>query len=556
MAGKGTGKVRIIPLGGFDRIGLNMTVVENDDTILVIDCGRSFSEDNLLGIGTSIPNVSYLFKNRKKIKGILLTHGHEDHIGALSYILPKLNVAVYGTQFTLALAQSRMDEICPGSHFRFKAVSTQQTLKLGSMHAEFIHVNHSIPDAAALAIYTSAGIIIHSGDFKIDYSPLFGKTTDIRRLAMLGYKGVLALMTDSTNALVPGVSTSEESVADAVHRIFDQNAQGRIFISTFTSNIDRIHAIMKIAAQHGRKCVLLGEDMQKALRIAGNIGYMKIPEDTVIPVEDISGYPAERIAVIVEDMQGRDRAILQMIADDEYDHIRIQEKDTVILSSVPLPGSERVFSRIVSILEKKGVNVRYENVHASGHACEEELKQLYTLVCPEFVIPAHGEYRYRLANAHIAAKTGIGKENTILLENGDILELEQGRGVIAGKIETEEVLVDGNTVGDTGTEVLRERQQLSENGMIVVEMVFGRSGKLLSEPAFYTRGFVYENESAKLMAEMKESVFITLHGFDDCPYRDYRKIRSAIKRDLSEMLRENTGKSPVILPILTQLDAG
>lgn len=548
--------VRLIPLGGFDRIGLNMTVVENDDTILVIDCGRSFASDNLPGVDTSIPDIEYLFKNREKIRGILLTHGHEDHIGALPYVLSRLDapVTIYGLPLTIGLAEEKLKQSGMRSSdkkAKLKTVRIGQTIRLGSMHVEFIHVNHSVPDSAALAVFTPDGVIIHTGDFKIDYTPIFEQPADLRRLAMLGYKGVLALVTDSTNALVGGVSPSEVRVADAIRKLFAENRSGRILISTFTSNIDRIRAIVQIAKENGRKCAFIGNDMRKVLEIADRLRYFDLSDEDVIDPAMIMDLPAEQVAVIIEDMQGRDHTIMEQIAEGTYTDLMLREGDTVILSTIPLPGSEKLYSRTLGSLEQRGAKVAYQDVHASGHACVEELKQIYTLIGPKYVIPAHGEYRYRMANAQIAADTGIPREDIFLIDNGEVLELSEEAGKIIGDVKAKEIYVDGSTVGDTGRLVLEERQRLAESGIVVVQAVFSKTGQLLTEPSVFTKGFVFENDSEELLREMKSTVIRSMYRSSERERLDYSRLRGSVRSGLADFLWDKVGRKPVILVIFS-----
>ena len=550
--------VRLIPLGGFDRIGLNMTVIEDDDSIIVIDCGRSFASDHQPGIDTSIPDIDYLFRNRERVRGILLTHGHEDHIGALPYVLSRLDVPVpvYGLPMTMGLAEQKLEQsgIFPARGMnRLKKVRLGQTLRLGSMHAEFIHVNHSIPDSAALAIFTEEGVILHTGDFKIDYTPIFEKPTDLQRMAMLGYKGVLALITDSTNALVSGVSPSEIRVADAIRRLFGENRDSRILISTFTSNIGRIRAIMQIAKENGRKCAFLGEDMLKVLRIADRLGYIDLSDEDVIGQDMIMQLPPDEVAVIIEDMQGRDNMIMQEIAEGRYDGLQLSAGDTVILSTIALPGNERSYSRTLGLLEQRGARVAYQDIHASGHACVEELKQIYSLIGPKYVIPAHGEYRFRMANAQIAAGTGVPKDNIFLIDNGEVLELSGDRGQIIGDVKTKEIYIDGATVGDTGRLVLEERQRLAESGIVIVQAVFNRAGQLLTEPSIFTKGFVFESDAEELISGMRGVVIRSMYEVSDRKYTDYGRIRSSVKNSLSEYIARKAGRRPVIMIIFSTI---
>ena len=550
--------VRLIPLGGFDRIGLNMTVIEDDDSIIVIDCGRSFASDHQPGIDTSIPDIDYLFRNRERVRGILLTHGHEDHIGALPYVLSRLDVPVpvYGLPMTMGLAEQKLEQsgIFPARGMnRLKKVRLGQTLRLGSMHAEFIHVNHSIPDSAALAIFTEEGVILHTGDFKIDYTPIFEKPTDLQRMAMLGYKGVLALITDSTNALVSGVSPSEIRVADAIRRLFSENRDSRILISTFTSNIGRIRAIMQIAKENGRKCAFLGEDMLKVLRIADRLGYIDLSDEDVIGQDMIMQLPPDEVAVIIEDMQGRDNMIMQEIAEGRYDGLQLSAGDTVILSTIALPGNERSYSRTLGLLEQRGARVAYQDIHASGHACVEELKQIYSLIGPKYVIPAHGEYRFRMANAQIAAGTGVPKDNIFLIDNGEVLELSGDRGQIIGDVKTKEIYIDGATVGDTGRLVLEERQRLAESGIVIVQAVFNRAGQLLTEPSIFTKGFVFESDAEELISGMRGVVIRSMYEVSDRKYTDYGRIRSSVKNSLSEYIARKAGRRPVIMIIFSTI---
>ena len=546
--------LKVIPLGGLEQIGMNITAFEYEDSIIVVDCGLSFPEDDMLGIDLVIPDITYLKNNLDKVKGFMITHGHEDHIGALPYVLKEINVPVYATRLTMGLIENKLKEHNLVNNVKRKVVKFGQSINLGQFRVEFIKTNHSIVDAAALAIYSPAGVVVHTGDFKVDYTPVFGDAIDLQRFAELGKKGVLALMCDSTNAERPGFTPSERTVGRTFDALFEEHKNTRIIIATFASNVDRVQQIINSAYKSGRKVVVEGRSMVNTIEVATNLGYLSIPEHTLIEIEQLKNYPDEKTVVITTGSQGESMAALSRMADDNHKRISIGPGDTVIFSSNPIPGNEKAVTNVINALLEKGADVIFQDVHVSGHACQEEIKLIYTLVHPRYAIPVHGEYKHLIAQAKIEKDLGLPKENIFILNSGDVLELSKESASVTGKVPVGDILVDGLGVGDVGNIVLRDRQHLAEDGiMIVVLGLDGASDQLVSGPDIVSRGFVYVRESDQLMDEARAVVDEAVEGCLGRGITDWGKLKSSIKDSLGEYVWKKTKRRPMILPIIMEI---
>ena len=545
-------KVKIIPLGGLDKVGMNITVFEYEDSIIVVDCGISFPEDDMLGIDLVIPGFTYLLENKDKVKGFFITHGHEDHIGALPYILKDLNVPVYATKLTHGLIEIKLKDHNLLKKAKRKIVKHGQSINLGAFRVEFIKTNHSIADASALAITSPAGTILHTGDFKIDYTPLFGDTIDLQRFAEIGKKGVLALMCDSTNAQRPGFTVSEKLVAKTFDTLFLENESSRMIIATFASNVDRVNQIISTAHKFGRKVVIQGRSMVNVIAVASELGYIDIPDNTIIDVEEMKHYPYEKLVVITTGSQGENMAGLSRMADSTHRNIRIIPGDKVIFSSTPIPGNEKAVSRVINELSKKGADVIYQDTHVSGHACQEELKLIYSLIKPQYAIPVHGEFKHLKGQEEVAQLMGIPDDNIFVLQSGNVLELSQKEGVVTDKIKLKQVFVDGLGIGDVGNIVIKERHNLSENGMIIVLIGMEKwSNQVISGPDIVSRGFVYIRESDELMGKIKQVARKSLEKCENM--KDWGKIKLIIKDDIGDFLWKEMKRTPLILPIIMEI---
>ena len=547
-------KVKIIPLGGLEQIGMNMTAFEYEDSIIVVDCGMAFPSDDMLGIDLVIPDVSYLKNNIDKVKGFVITHGHEDHIGALPYVLRDVPAPVYGTKLTIGLIENKLKEHNMMKTVRRKVVKHGQSINLGCFRIEFIKTNHSIADASALAIFSPAGIIVHTGDFKIDYTPVFGEPADLQRFAELGKKGVLALMCDSTNAIRLGFTMSERTVGKTFDSIFAEHKNNRIIVATFASNVDRVQQIINTAYHYGRKVVVEGRSMVNVIGTASELGYINIPENTLIDIEHLKNYKKEDTVLITTGSQGESLAALSRMAADLHKKVSIMPGDVVILSSTPIPGNEKAVARVINELSMKGAEVINQDTHVSGHACQEEIKLMYSLVRPKFSIPVHGEYRHLMAQRNLAISMGIPKENVILMRSGDVIEIGDEGYRVADHVQAGGILVDGLGIGDVGNIVLRDRQNLAQNGIIIVVLTLEKySNQLLAGPDIVSRGFVYVRESEDLMEEAQRIVDEAVQGCLEKHVSDWGKIKNIIRDSLSDFLWKKMKRNPMILPIIMEV---
>ena len=547
-------KVKIIPLGGLEQIGLNITAIECDDSIIVIDCGLAFPSDDMLGIDLCIPDTTYLKQNLEKVKGFVITHGHEDHIGALPYVLQEINVPVYGTKLTMALIENKLKEHNLVKSTKRKVVKHGQSINLGCFRIEFIKTNHSIADASALAIFTPAGIVMHTGDFKIDYTPVFGESADLQRFAELGKKGVLALMCDSTNAIRTGFTASERTVGKTFDAIFAEHKNNRIIVATFASNVDRVQQIVNSAYKYDRKVVVEGRSMVNVIGTASELGYIKIPEGTLVDIDNLKSYPDEKTVLITTGSQGEAMAALSIMASSVHRKVSIKPGDVVIFSSTPIPGNEKAVSKVINELSIKGASVIFEDTHVSGHACQEEIKLIYSLTHPKYALPVHGEYRHLVAQKGLAESMGIPKENVLLMSSGDVVELSENECKVVDHVQSGAILVDGLGVGDVGNIVLRDRQNLAQNGIIIVVLTLEKySNQLLAGPDLVSRGFVYVRESEDLLDEARQ---VVLEAVEDCLKRhvsDWGKIKNIIRDSLSDFLWKRMKRNPMILPIIMEV---
>lgn len=547
-------KIKIIPLGGMEQIGMNITAFEYEDSIIVVDCGLAFPSDDMLGIDLVIPDVTYLKQNIDKVKGFVITHGHEDHIGALPYILKEINVPVYGTKLTIALIENKLKEHNLLKNTKRKVIKHGQSINLGCFRIEFIKTNHSIADASALAIYSPAGVILHTGDFKIDYTPVFGEPADLERFAELGKKGVLALMCDSTNAIRPGFTPSEKTVGKTFDNIFADHKFNRILVASFASNVDRVQQVINSAAKYGRKVVVEGRSMVNVIGTASELGYIDIPEGTLIDIDQLKNYPDEQTVLITTGSQGESMAALSRMAGSTHKKVSIKPTDVVVLSSTPIPGNEKAVSKVINELAMKGAEVINQDTHVSGHACQEEIKLIYALVRPKYAIPVHGEYRHLMAQKNLVQAMGIPKDNIVIMSSGDVVELGQESWGIVDHVQSGGILVDGLGVGDVGNIVLRDRQNLAQNGIIIVVLTLEKySNQLLAGPDIVSRGFVYVRESEDLMEDARAVVNDAVQDCLDRHVNDWGKIKNIIRDSLSDFLWKRMKRNPMILPIIMEV---
>lgn len=549
-----TGSVKIIPLGGLEQIGMNMTAFMYEDEIVVVDCGLSFPDDDMLGVDLVIPDVTFLKDNIDKVKGFVVTHGHEDHIGAFPYVIKDVNKPIYATKLTMGIIETKFREHNLIATTKRKIVNYGQSIILGKFRIEFIRTNHSIADSAALAIHTPAGVIFHTGDFKVDYTPVFGEPIDLQRMGEIGKKGVLALLCDSTNVMRPGYTMSEKTVGKTFENIFDENKKNRIIVATFASNVDRVQQIINAACSHGRKVAVEGRSMVNIINVAGELGYIQIPDGTLIDTEEIKKYPDDQVTIITTGSQGESMAALSRMAASIHKKVTIKPGDVVIVSATPIPGNEKSVARLINELSMKGAKVIFQDTHVSGHASQEEIKMMYTILKPKYSIPVHGEYRHLVKHAELAESMGIDKKNIFILSSGDVLELSEEEGKVVDTVPCGELMVDGLGVGDVGNIVIRDRQVLSENGIVVVALTLDKyTNQLLSGPDIVTRGFVYVRESETLIEEATDVVYHAVINCLENSNVDWAKIKLVIKDSLGEYFWKKMKRTPMVLPIIMEV---
>lgn len=548
-------RIQIIPLGGMGEIGKNMAAIRYEDTILVIDCGLMFPEEELLGIDVVIPDISYLLDNRDMVKAILLTHGHEDHVGAIPYVLKELPIPIYGSKLTLGIVAGKLREH-DIDYARLNVVKPRDRVKFGPLEVEFIRVSHSIPDAMGLAIHSPLGIILHTGDIKLDQTPVDGEVVDFRKLSEIGEKGVLAMMSDSTNADRPGFTMSEKVVGNTFDDLFGKCA-GRIILTTFASNVHRIQQVITTAEKYGRKVAVSGRSMVNNVQVSTELGYIDIPPGILVDIEDINQYPSEKMVIVTTGSQGEPMSALTRMATADHRWVGIEPGDTVIISATPIPGNEKLVARTVDLLYRQGAEVIYEKsmgVHVSGHASQEELKILLNLIKPKYFIPVHGEYRHLMQHTKLAQSLGMSRDDIFVMENGQILEVNCEKAAINGKVTAGKILVDGLGVGDVGNIVLRDRRQLAQDGIIIVVVTINKeAGEVVAGPDIVSRGFVYVRESEQLIEDAREKV---REALDVCVKRnltEWAVIKSQVREKLSRYLHEKTGRRPMILPIIMEI---
>lgn len=549
-------KLQIIPLGGIGEIGKNMTVIQYDKEIIVVDCGLMFPEEEMLGIDMVIPDITYLIENKEKIKAIVITHGHEDHIGALPYVLQQINVPLYGTRLTLGLVDGKLKETKFKKAVPMNIVKPPATVQIGSFAVDFIRVNHSIPDSVGLAIHTPVGVVCHTGDFKLDQTPVDGRIADLRKFAELGSKGVLVMMSDSTNAEREGYTMSEKAVGNTIDEIV-QNATGRIIVATFSSNIHRIQQIFDSAYKFNRKVAVVGRSMVNVVNIALDLGYLSVPKGLMVELDEIAKMPKEQVVIITTGSQGEPMSALTRMAMSEHKKVEIVQGDTIMISASPIPGNEKFVARTIDHLFKQGASVIYEaisGVHVSGHASQEELKLMLNLVRPKYFIPVHGEYRHLVHHAQLAKQVGIPEENIFIAENGRVMEFTQNSGRMAGKVTAGKVFVDGLGVGDVGNIVLRDRKQLSQDGILIVVVTIDKdTAEVVAGPDIISRGFVYVRESEELMDQARDKVKQALKKCQDEDISEWSSIKSQVRDTLGKYLFEQTRRRPMILPIIMEV---
>ena len=549
--------LKIIPLGGMQEIGKNLTVFEYGNDIIIVDCGLAFPEDDMLGVDLVIPDISYLEKNKDKIRGLVITHGHEDHIGAIPYFLKQINVPIYGTRLTLALIENKLEEHKLTKTTKLKCMKAGDNVSLGKFKVEFIRTTHSIADSVALAIYTPVGVVIHTGDFKVDYTPIDGQPMDFARFAELGKKGVLALLSDSTNAERPGFTMSERSVGDVFEKLFDGATNKRIIVATFASNIHRVQQIVNSAVKYGRKVAICGRSMVNVMSVAKDLGYLNIPENVLIDIDEITNYPEEQMVIITTGSQGEPMSALARMSSGDHRKVVITANDLVIISASPIPGNEKFINKVIDDLFKIGAEVVYHSladIHVSGHACQEELKLMLSLVKPKYFMPVHGEYRHLKQHQELAHKVGISPKNTFLMSNGKVLELNRNYARITSSVPSGRILVDGLGVGDVGNIVLRDRQHLSQDGLIIIVLTMdSASGTVVAGPEIISRGFVYVRESENLMDNVKQVVKHEINEFEAKNITDWTTIKTGLRDSLKEYLYQKTKRNPMILPIIMEI---
>ena len=548
-------KVKLIPLGGLCEIGKNITAIEYEDEIIVIDCGLSFPDNEMYGIDLVIPDISYLLENREKVKGICITHGHEDHIGALPYILKEINVPVYASKFTLSLIESKLIEFNMVSSCSLNEITLKEPIKTEHFACEFIRTCHSIADSCSLAITTPQGVIFHTGDFKIDYTPVDGEVIDLQRISEIGKRRVLLLMADSTNATREGFTISETIIGQNLTRLF-RNAKGRVIVATFSSNVHRVQQVINSSITYGRKVAFSGRSMEKISQIAMDLGYLKVPKNTIIKLDDIHKYPDNKVTIITTGSQGEPMSALSRIASGSHKNIGLKEGDYIIISASPIPGNTKLITKLIDILISKGAEVIYdamEEVHVSGHACREELKLIHSLIKPKYFVPVHGEYRHLKEHAELAKSLGMDEKNIFLLDNGDVLELTGKKAVKAKSIHTGTVYVDGSGVGDVGNIVLRDRKVLSQDGILTAVLAIDKESKeIISGPDIISRGFVYVKDSNDLLSEATTLIEREVENCLANDIVDWYSIKSKIKSSLGQFLYTKTKRKPMIIPVIVE----
>ena len=550
-------RLKIIPLGGLHEVGKNITVFQYDNEMIVVDCGLSFPEDDMLGVDLVIPDITYIVKNQEKLKGMVITHGHEDHIGGIPYFLKQVNTPIYGTKLTLGLIKNKLEEHRLVASTKLNEVNPGETVKLGKhFKVEFIQSSHSIPDSVMLAIHTPVGTIVHTGDFKVDYTPMDGKIMDFGRLAELGNKGVLALMSDSTNAERKGFTMSESTVGDVFEKLFT-NCTKRIVVATFASNVHRVQQIVNCAVKYDRKIAVCGRSMINMITTARELGYIDCPDNLFIDIDMINNYTDDKLLIITTGSQGETMSALTRMASGSHRKVKITPNDLIIISANPIPGNEKNVSKVIDSLMQIGAEVVYsalEDVHVSGHACQEEQKLILALTKPKYFIPVHGEYRHLIAHSETAKLMGIPKENIFKLENGKILEMDKNSAEFTGMVQSGIILVDGLGIGDVGNVVLRDRQHLSQDGLIIVVLTMnGGSGEVIAGPDVISRGFVYVRESENVMDEIKSVVRHEVHKCEEQGIRDWATIKNSIRENLREYIFSKTKRNPMIIPIVMEI---
>lgn len=548
--------LRIIPLGGLGEIGKNITAIEYEDEIIVIDCGISFPDEDMYGIDLVIPDIKYLLDNKDKVKGLFLTHGHEDHIGAIPYILKQINMPVYGTKLTIGLVESKLKEHDMLSKTNLIPISPGESIKLNKLIIEFIRVTHSIAESCALAIHTPIGIVLHTGDFKIDYTPIDGKVMDLNRIAQLGQEGILLLMADSTNVERAGHSLSEKIIGETLNRIIS-NANGRVIVATFASNIHRMQQIADASMMYNRKIVFSGRSMENISNVAMDLGYLHIPEESIVGIEDLNRYPSDKITIITTGSQGEPMAGLSRIAYGSHRHISIEQDDLFIISASPIPGNDKLVSRVINQLYRKGVEVIYEDledIHVSGHAYKEELKLIHTLVKPKYFMPVHGEYRHLKHHSDLALKLGMDKSNVFTLETGQVLEISQDKAIATEKVHTGVVFVDGIGVGDVGNIVLRDRRDLARDGMVTIVVAINKETySIVSGPDIITRGFIYARESEDLIKKIKDVAKEEIEICLENNIIEWQVLKSGVRKSVEQLLYHKTKRRPSVFPIIMEI---
>ena len=549
-------KLKIIPLGGLLEIGKNITVFEYENDIILVDCGLAFPEDDMLGIDLVIPDLTYLEKNKEKIRGLVITHGHEDHIGSIPYLLKQINVPIYATKLTIGLIEHKLEEHKLLRSAKLNVVNPGQIVDFGTMQVEFIRTTHSIPDACSLAIHTPVGVVVHTGDFKIDYTPIDGEMMDFGRLAELGNRGVLALMSDSTNSERKGYTMSESTVGEVLDKLFI-NCTKRIVVATFSSNVHRVQQIVNSAVKYGRKVAICGRSMINTIETARKFGYIKVPDNVFIDIDMIKSYPDDRLTIITTGSQGETMSALTRMASGEHKKVQITPNDLIIISANPIPGNENAVSKVIDDLMKIGAEVVYnalEDIHVSGHACQEEQKLMISLVKPKYFIPVHGEYRQLIAHSETAKKVGVNPENIFIMTNGRVLELNEYEAKLAGTVPVGRVMVDGLGVGDVGNIVLRDRQRLSQDGLIIIVLTMdSQTGTVVAGPDVLSRGFVYVRDSENLMEEIKKLLRSKIDEFEEKHITDWSTIKSLLREELRDYIYKKTKRDPMILPIIMEV---